>query len=99
MGTHFHAFLTSLLGGGRFTPDSVPDTDCIGCCVRLRAGLVSVERKNILSLSRFDPQFRGRPAQNLVATQTLLSPYVSHLSCLYGYIIGAVQLRQLHGAV
>ena len=57
------------------------------------------ERKNLLSLSRFDPQFRGRPARNLVTTQTLLSPHVSHLSSLYGSIIGTVQLRPLHGAV
>jgi hypothetical protein len=58
-----------------------------------------VERKNLLSLSRFDPQFRGRLARNLVTTQTALSPHVSHLPCLYGSIIGAVQLRPLHGAV
>lgn len=57
------------------------------------------ERKKLLSLSRFDPQFRSRPARNLVTTQTVLSPHVSHLSCLYGSIIGAVQLRPLHCAV
>ena len=68
------------------------------CTTPRRSGRCT-ERKNLLSMSRFDPQFRGHPARNLVATQTLLSPNVSYLSCFYGYSIGAVQLRPLHGAV
>jgi len=68
------------------------------CATPRRSGRYR-ERKNLLSLSRFDPQFRGHPARNLVAAQTLLSPNVSYLSSFYGYIIGAVHLRPLHGAV
>jgi hypothetical protein len=69
------------------------------CATPRRSGRCR-ERKSLLSLSRFDPpQFGGRPARNVVTTQTMLSPHVSHLSCLYGSIIGAVQLRPLHGAV